>query len=57
MDNYIKKLIRDFPNDAELGAAVRKYINAQRSCCDKPINQTTGLDGNMFCKKCGKLIP
>jgi len=56
MDNYIKKLVRELPNDAELGAKVREYINNQRTCCDNANNHHKRYDGKDYCLNCGKLI-
>lgn len=60
MDNHIKKLVRELPNDQELGKAIRKYINNQRACCDDINNRGTYIDGAgvVFdqCKVCCKIL-
>jgi hypothetical protein len=65
MLNYIKRLVKDTPNDAELGAKVRQYVSENRTCCDKKENHTTKIasytqlmedNEEIYCKKCGKFI-
>lgn len=60
MDNYIVKLVKETPNDMELGSKVREYVLRNNTCCIKPENKGHYYDVNNKewpqCKKCKKLL-
>jgi len=60
MNSKLKVLVKSTPNDAELGAKVREYVNNNETCCDDVENIGTYTDnkGQVYaqCLKCGKLL-
>ena len=65
MDNKLKQLVKNNPNDTELGAKVRAYLENNKVCCDDKKNHITTavsftalMEDNeeIHCKVCGKFI-
>lgn len=60
MNQHIKKLVKDNPNDQDLGAAIREYVSSKNTCCDKEIYQSIYIDAKgkewPQCRKCGTLL-
>lgn len=63
--NRLKRMEKETPNDQEFGTKVRKYLNNNRTCCDKKENHIARVvsftqlkeDNNeIYCKVCGKFI-
>jgi len=60
MFNFLYRLTNKYPNDSELGAKIREFVNNQKWCC-KDINNLdiyTDHSDNSYlrCLKCGKLL-
>lgn len=60
MDRHILKLVKDTPNDQDLGAKIRAYVFNSKRCCSKKKNKSVYIDGigNKWpqCKECGRLL-
>lgn len=60
MKNKILNLIKQFPNDADLGAEIREMFKNETfsyTCCDKEENHDSNFyRTEVFCKVCGKVL-